>query len=287
VLPDFRSNVNRLRYGPDGHIYLGGGNSPGNNSAGSHGFDGGLQYGLARLVPNNDTVFEFKAIRSLNATQMEVEFTEPIVAATAANFRVRQWRNEQATNTAYGSGYNLSPANLNVTDVTLNAEKTKAVLTITGLQQRPVATTAGSVEDRTWGYVVQIRAVNVAAVSNRTAWSDTLAVKRGLVGWYTMNKFGPGVDAGTPTSIARGDAPGVRSGLMLKVHQGGILLRSPVEGAYVVRTMDMRGKVLASHDVASGRHEFLVPQSSLAGGITLIEARAANGQRFTATTSRF
>lgn len=285
VLPDFRSNVNRLVYGPDGHIYLGGGNSPGANSGGSHGFQGGEQYGLARLVPNNDTVFEIKAIRSLSATQMEVEFTEPVTAATAADFRVRQWGNLQATTTAYGSGYNLNAANLTVTGVQLDAAKTKAVLTITGLQQRPAVTTAGSEEDRRWGYVVQIRVKNVAAVSGRPMWSDTSALKRELVGWYTLNKFGPGEDVATGIR-ARGDVADARSGLMLKIRAEGVLLRSPVEGAYVVRTMDMRGKVLASHSVAAGRSEFLVPAASLAGGVTVIEARAADGRRFTASASR-
>jgi hypothetical protein len=141
---DFTTNVNRMSYGPDGHIYLGGGNSPGNNSSGSHGFVGGRQYGLARLVPNNDTVFEMKAIRSLSATQMEIEFTEPVVAAATTNFTVRQGISTQATTTSYGAGYSAGSSTLTVTAVTLNAAKTKATLTITGMQERPATTTAGS-----------------------------------------------------------------------------------------------------------------------------------------------
>lgn len=285
VLPDFRSNVNRLSYGPDGHIYVGGGNSPGANSGGSHGFEGGQQYGLARLVPNNDTVFEIKAIRSLGSTQMEVEFTEPVSAATAANFRVRQWGNLQASTTAYGSGYYLNAANLTVTGVELDATKTKAVLTITGLQERPAVTTAGSEQDRRWGYVVQIRVKDVAAVSGRPMWSDTSAAKRELVGWYTLNKFGPGEAVATGVK-ARGDVGEARTGMKFTLRPEGVLLRSPVDGAYAVRTLDMRGKVIATHEVAAGVREYLVPASSLARGVTLIEARAADGRRFTASASR-
>jgi|GEM_PF-3147638 len=286
VLPDFRSNVNRLAYGPDGHIYLGGGNSPGNNSNGSHGFDGGLQYGLARLVPNNDTVFEIKAIRSLDSARMEVEFTEPVTAATTANFRVRRWGQVQADNTGYGSGYMQNAANLTVSSVTLNAEKTKATLTMSGLQQRPEVVTAGSVQDRTWGFTVQIRVVGVTAVSNRPAWGDTSAAKRGLVGWYTLNKFGPGEDVGTPVTIARaGDKANARTGLLVKRRHDGVLLRSPVNEAYTVRTLAMNGEVISSHAVEAGRTEFLVPTSALGRGVTVIEARAADGRRFTATAT--
>jgi glucose/arabinose dehydrogenase len=295
VLPDFRSSVNRLSYGPDGYIYVGGGNSPGTSSSGSHGFDGGLQYGLARLVPNNDTVFELKAIRSLGATQMEVEFTEPIASAAVSNFAVRQWGSLQggsANSQSYGSGaqtgtngsaYNVP---LTVTDVTLNPSKTRAVLTITGLLARPAVITPGSAEDRTWGNVVQVLVTGVAAVSNRAMWQDTLSSRRGLVGWYTLNKFGPGEDVGQTTAIARGGSKEVRTGLLFKVRNTGIVVRSPVEGAYTLKALDMRGKVLFSRDVSAGLYEFEVPASSLAGGITVIEARVADGRRFTATVSR-
>lgn len=290
VLPDFRTNVNKLSYGPDGHIYLGGGLSPfggsGNVTAGQHSFTGSQPYGLARMVASGDTAFEMKAIRSKGPTTLEVEFTEPVNAVAASNFTVHQGVSVQATTNAYGSGYNPPSSALTVTAATLSADQRKVTLTVTGLKERPVATTPGSVEDRTWGSLVQVRVTGVTAVSGRTMWQDTTTGKQGLVGWYTLNKFGPGEDVAGPTSIVRGDAPGVRSGLLFNVRANGILLRSPVEGAYTVRTMDMRGKTLAVHNVAAGRADFLVPASSLANGVTLIEARAVDGRRFTASTSR-
>jgi glucose/arabinose dehydrogenase len=296
VLADFRSSVNRLSYGPDGHIYVGGGNSPGNSSSGSHGFDGGLQYGLARLVPNNDTVFEMKAIRSLGPTTMEVEFTEPITAAAVSNFSVRQWGYLQggtANSQSYGAGNHISGSGasnnvaLTVSAVTLNTAKTRATLTIpAGLEQRATTATPGDTNDRKWGNVVQIIVTGVTAVSNRPMWQDTLSSRRGLVGWYTLNKFGPGEDVGQSTAIARGASNDVRTGLMFKVRNDGILVRSPVEGAYTLTLLDMRGRVMAAHEVAAGRYEFLVPASSLATGVTVLDARAADGRRFTATVSR-
>ena len=290
VLPDFRTNVNRLSYGPDGRIYLGGGLSPvangGNAGGGAHAFTGGLPYGLARLVASNDTAFEMKAIRSRSATTLEVEFTEPVNAVTTSNFTVHQGVSVQATSNGYGAGYNAPSAALTVTAAELDADKRRVTLTVTGLKQRPVALTPGSVEDRTWGSLIQVRVTGVTAVSGHSMWQDTTAGKQGLTGWYTLNRFGPGEDVAATTAIARGDAPGVRSGLMLSARSGGILLRAPVDGAYTVRTMNMRGQVLATHNVAVGRRDFLVPTASLARGVTVIEARAANGRRFTATASR-
>jgi hypothetical protein len=48
----------------------------------------------------------------------------------------------------------------------------------------------------------------------------------------------------------------------------------------------MRGKVAASFHVEAGRHEFLVPSSSLHTGITILEARTTGGRAFTAAVSR-
>jgi hypothetical protein len=290
VLSDFRSNVNRMAYGPDGRIYLGGGNSPGGNSQGAHGFQDGLQYGLARLASNGDTVFEIKAVRSLSSTQMEVEFTEPVVSISTSNVWVRQWGSLQGgtgNNNSYGGGYQDGAANLTVSAVTLNGDKTRATLTITGLSQRPTVTTAGSAEDRRWGYLVQIRIRGIAAVSGRAMWTDTSSIKRGLTAWYTMNKFGPGIDAGGGvTAISRGDARGARTGLVFSVSGDGIVVRHPVDGAWTLRTLDTRGRVLATHAVGAGQLEYKVPASSLSSGVTVLEAKSADGRRFTASVAK-
>jgi hypothetical protein len=73
---------------------------------------------------------------------------------------------------------------------------------------------------------------------------------------------------------------------LFKVRNDGILVRSPVEGDYVLKILDMRGKVMAAYEVAAGRYEILVPASSLATGVTVLDARAADGRRFTGRVSR-
>ena len=287
VLPDFRTNVHSMAYGPDGRVYLGGGNSPGSAGQGSHGFVGGLQYGLARLVPKDSTVFEMKAIRSLGSTQMEIEFTEPVVTAVAGNFTVRQWNSLQggtANDQSYGAGYQNTPGvvTLAITAVSLNTDKTKATLTITGLQQRPASTTPNSVQDRTWGSTLQINVTGVAAVSGHAMWGDGTG---GGVAWYTLNKFGPGVDAGTGTSALspRNHNDGSQ-GLTLHWQGDALVIQSPVKSAYTLRVLDARGSVVASFNVP-GREEFLLPGSALGHGLNVLEVKSANG-RWTSMVAR-
>jgi hypothetical protein len=175
---------------------VGGGLSPvasGNAGSGAHAFTGGLPYGLARMAYTGDTTFEMKAIRSLGPTQLEIEFTEPVVSVATSNFVVRQGVSVQDATQGYGNGYNAGTSTLTVSAVTLNLDKTRATLTITGLQQRPATTTPGSTQDRTWGSLVQINVTGVVAVSNRTMWGTGTG---GGVAWYTLNKFGPGADIG-------------------------------------------------------------------------------------------
>ena len=277
VLPEFRANVHRLTYGPDGQLYVGGGNSPGGATSGSHGIDGTPSGALARMVAKDTAVFEMKAIRSLNSTQMEIEFTEPVVAVATSNFTVTQGVSTQATNTGYGSGFAAPSSALTVSAVSLNGDKTRALLTITGLKERPVVTTAGSTEDRTWGSLVQFRVTGVAAVSGRTMWGDGLG---GGVAWYTLNKFGPGVDVGgtvvalNPTSSIFKEV----AGLSFSRGTSGITVRAPLAGAYVLRVSDLRGKTISSFSVQGG--DFLIPAASLGGGLSVLEAKAANGQRW-------
>ncbi|HEX2612656.1 MAG TPA: hypothetical protein VHO02_03570 [Fibrobacteria bacterium] len=286
VIPEFRANVLRMAYGPDGRIYLGGGGGAGTNSgSGSWGFDNANLWGLARLDYNGDSVFEMKAIRSKGPTTLEIEFTEKVTPSTVipSNFTVTQADYAIATNNNYGAGEGTHVSRT-VTAATLDGTGTRVTLTVTGLLQRSNNSTGTG---RSWGYVTQVRSLAaVTAVSGRAAWSDTASARRGLVGWYTLNTFGPGDDVGNTTAIARGDAKGSRTGLLLKVRADGISVRAPVEGAWTMRTLDTRGRVLSEQAVAAGRSEYLVPTSALVEGVTLLEARAEDGRRFTASASK-
>ncbi|HAO99714.1 MAG TPA: hypothetical protein DCQ83_06685 [Fibrobacteres bacterium] len=286
VLPDFRTNVHSLSYGPDGYVYLGGGNSPGTESQGSHGFVGGLQYGLVRLVPKDTTVFEMKAIRSKSSNQMEIEFTEPIVSAATSNFTVRQWgclQGGSANDQSYGAGYQLpGVSTLNVSDVTLNSDKTRATLTISGLIQRPTVTTPNSVEDRTWGSTVQFNVTGIAAVSGHSMWGDGTG---GGVAWYTLNKFGPGVDAGTSaTALVPRNRDGSQ-GLSVRWKGDGLSVALPDPGAYVLRVLEASGRTLSSVNV-NNQNEFVMSASTLGHGMRWIEVSNAAGQKWISSVAR-
>lgn len=283
VLPEFRANVHRLSIGPDGMIYVGGGNSPGGASSGSHGIDGTPSGALARLVPNNDSVFEMKAIRSLDSTHFEIEFTEPIVSAATNNFAVTQGISVQSTGTGYGSGWTPPSTAVTVSAVSLNTDKTKVTLTVSGVKQRPVVATAGSTEDRTWGTLIQFRVTGIAAASSRAMWGDGTG---GGVGWYTLNKYGPGVDAGIdPVSVSQSaSVPKGSFGLQFARKAEGLLVQAPQAGGYTLSVRDLRGKTLATFQVPGG--DYLVPAAALGGGVSVVEARGTDGQRFAAVVPK-
>ena len=66
------AGVNRLVWGPDGALYIGGVGSTGN-----WGHNGKLWYGLQRLKYNENSTFEMLAIRA-KSNGVEIEMTEPL-----------------------------------------------------------------------------------------------------------------------------------------------------------------------------------------------------------------
>ncbi len=286
VNTNFRASVNKLSYGPDGNIYIGGGSGKGANSGGAWGFQSSNQWGLARLVWKDTTIFEMKAIRSKGPTTMEVEFTEPVNASTvvAANFTVRQF-NDVAGGTggghgvsSYGAGQNVTNTALQVNTATLDSTKTKVTLNITGLLARSTTSYNG----RDWGYVQQIQANGVTAVSGHTIWGG--GNQGGGVGWYTTNTFGPGTDAPPPgivTNIQTSSWAGSRSPLLIRWASEGVWVRSPTSLAYTLRVMDLNGKTVGSFSVGANKAEFLVPAGMVKGGLNVLELKTAGGQRWT------
>jgi len=67
----FEAGLNRLAWGPDGALYVGGMGSGGNWSW------RGKKFGLQRLVPTGKTAFEFDAIHA-TADGFEISFTKPV-----------------------------------------------------------------------------------------------------------------------------------------------------------------------------------------------------------------
>ena len=114
-------------------------------------------------------------------------------------------------------------------------------------------------------------------------WGDGTG---GGVGWYTLNKYGPGVDAGIePVSISRStSAPRGSLGLQVVRKAEGLLVIAPQVGGYTVHISDLRGKTLGSFQVSGG--DYFVPAAALGGGVSVVEAYGAGAQRFAAVVPK-
>ena len=80
--------VNRLKWGPDGALYIGGVGLGGN-----WGQSGKFMYGLQKLTFNQKVTFEMLAIRA-KANGIEIEFTEPLkegAGTKVSDYSIKQW----------------------------------------------------------------------------------------------------------------------------------------------------------------------------------------------------
>lgn len=163
-LGGLEAGTERLAEGPDGMIYAGG---IGELDGGWNWL--GKMFGLQKLKPNGKSAFEMLAVRSLGATAMEIEFTEPLAAGSeaATNFFAESWHYEPTS--AYG-GPQIGRLTLTVRGVAVSSDRKKAILDIEGLAERKV---------------VHFRLG--AAIKNgegKALWQNEA--------WYSLNAFGPG-----------------------------------------------------------------------------------------------
>ncbi len=150
------SGVNRMLWGPDGGLYLGG------IGAGGNWAWNGTKRGLQRLKPNGKIVFEMKAVRA-TPDGFEIEYTKPVDAAflgDPANFRLRQWRYEPAP--GYG-GPKIDDRELEVTAAEPDDSGTRVRLTVPGAET---------------GHVVHVVA-DPKSTDGEAIWSTEA--------WYTLN----------------------------------------------------------------------------------------------------
>ncbi|HEY3004207.1 MAG TPA: family 16 glycoside hydrolase, partial [Kribbellaceae bacterium] len=167
------AGVSEVNLGPDGAIYVGG-----IGSGGNWGQEGKLWYGLQKLTPNGTSTFDIRAMRA-TATGFELEYTEPLSSATAANlasrYMVRQWRYQPTSD--YG-GPKLDEEALSVSSATLSADGKKVNLVING---------------RKAGRVVYVRSPRpFTSASDHSLWSTEA--------WYTLNAI-PGGAAATNVAL--------------------------------------------------------------------------------------
>ncbi len=155
------AGVNRIKWGPDGALYIGGIGNPGNWAQASKQW-----YGLQRLAYNGKSVFEMLAVRA-KANGVEIEFTEPLSKGEGLdpkNYEILQWYYKPTI--AYG-GPKLGEAKLPVKSVTISDDRKKVFLELSGLKA---------------GHVVYVHLINgIISEPGNTLWSTEA--------WYTMNEL--------------------------------------------------------------------------------------------------
>lgn len=177
------AGVNRLTWGPDGALYLGGIGSTGN-----WGQDGKAWYGLERLAYNGEPTFEMLAVRA-RSNGFEIELTEPLAAGIGwdpESYRVTQWRYEPTE--AYG-GPKLDVEELRPRSASVSDDRRRVFLELDGLREERVVH-------------LRIDDPAFAAESGRALWSGET--------WYTLNKI-PGELAGDVRPRPALGAPNVLS----------------------------------------------------------------------------
>ncbi|QCR22380.1 PA14 domain-containing protein [Pontibacter sp. SGAir0037] len=156
------AGVNRLAWGPDGSLYLGGVGSTGN-----WGHAGKLGYGLQKLTFNNSTTFEMLAVRA-KPNGVEIEFTEPLkpgAGETAADYEIRQWWFKPTAD--YG-GPKLDDQSLKIKAVKVSADRKKVFLELPDMKAKHVV-------------YIHLNKESITSNTGRQLWSTEA--------WYTMNSI--------------------------------------------------------------------------------------------------
>ncbi len=158
------AGINRMVWGPDNALYVGGIGNPGNWS-----HAGGKWFGLQRLAYNNESTFEMLAVRA-KSNGVEIEFTEPLKNGDGWNpndYEVKQWYYKPTKD--YG-GPKLDEKSLKVKGVTVSDDRKKVFLELEGMKA---------------GQIVYINLLGgFISDINHTLWSTEC--------WYTMNQIPKG-----------------------------------------------------------------------------------------------
>lgn len=122
------AGVNRMVWGPDGALYIGGVGNPGNWQQTDKEW-----YGLQRLKFNNKPTFEMLAVRA-KSNGVEIEFTQPLAAGLGwnpAEYTVQQWWYLPTTN--YG-GPKMDLEQLRVLSANVSGDRKKVFLELQGMK---------------------------------------------------------------------------------------------------------------------------------------------------------
>lgn len=126
------AGVNRMAWGPDGALYIGGIGSTGN-----WGHTGKLWYGLQRLKYNEKPAFEMLAVRA-KSDGIEIELTQPLSEGQGwnpADYEIKQWMYVPTRD--YG-GPKVNLENLKVSSVNISDDRKKIFLELAGMKDNHV-----------------------------------------------------------------------------------------------------------------------------------------------------
>lgn len=154
------AGVNRMVWGPDSALYVGGVGMVGGWSWKER------QYGLQKMKYNGKLTFEMLAIRA-KPGGFEIEFTEALKSdqeISPSDFFLQQWWYLSTAN--YG-GPKMDLEKLNITDLDLSADRTRINLKIDGLKKE---------------HVIYFRLPeDLKSASGQSLWSSE--------SWYTLNNI--------------------------------------------------------------------------------------------------
>ena len=156
------AGVNRLVWGADDKLYIGGVGNPGN-----WGHVGKNWFGLQRMTYTGNPVFEMLAVR-LHEDGFEIEFTEPLadgVGEQASDYGIYQWYYQPTIE--YG-GPKINEETLAIEAINVSADRKRVKLSLNGLKA---------------GHVVYflLNDETMQSEAGRSLWSTEA--------WYTLNKL--------------------------------------------------------------------------------------------------
>ncbi|MFK5973980.1 MAG: c-type cytochrome [Flavobacteriaceae bacterium] len=156
----FEAGINRMRWGPDGALYIGGVGMVGGWSWKEN------KYGLQRIKHNGKSTFELLAVRAKDYG-FEIEFTIPLAEGQGidvSDYLIQQWHYVPTAN--YG-GSKIDLENLKISKIKISKDRTKISLHIPNLKEK---------------YVVYILLKDhIKSVSDQSLWSGEA--------WYTLNNI--------------------------------------------------------------------------------------------------
>jgi len=271
------AGVNRMVFGPDGSLYVGG--VGGGDAVGLGGWSdwnwNKTKTGLQKLKPNGSSTFEMLAMRSTE-DGFEIEFTRPVgkSARKRNTYKVEQWG--YAPSKYYGAGNKIGVKKLKVSTVNISADRKKVKLGIKRLKENKM---------------VHIRLRGLLSEKGESIWGEDV--------WYTLNSKGPADVMGcmdenylsyNPAAIydygysckkqitAEAQEKRLNQAKLMankfKVHKskkGKVKIEIPFQQPFKVTITNIEGIELASIDGA--RPTVFKPKMRLKPGVYLIKAR--------------